>query len=352
VNPTAPCAVPATAQVVVTEQAAPLAGTNGTLTICQGTTVTAAQLFAQLGGSPNAGGTWSPALAGAGTYTYTVNPTAPCAVAATAQVVVTEQAIPANPIATVDQQPSCSLPFGVISVTSPLGANLEYSINGTTYQSSPTFSNVAPGTYTITVQVSGLGCTSGSTTATINPIPTPPSTPTVSNDTLYCSGDAYNDLVVSGGSGTFTWYSDQLLSTQIGTGTTLAVIDQLGVTTYYVTETVNDCVSSPASVNISIDPCDTLLPIVVPTAFTPDGDLMNDTWEILYINDVYPDNQVFVYNRWGSLIFESVKGDYDSKPWDGSFNGNALPVGSFYYMIYTNDKDNTILKGIVSIILN
>ena len=91
---TAPCATDATAQVVVTEQAQPNAGSNGTLTICQGSTVTSAGLFAALSGTPDAGGTWSPALAGAGTYTYTVAATAPCATDATAQVVVTEQAQP------------------------------------------------------------------------------------------------------------------------------------------------------------------------------------------------------------------------------------------------------------------
>jgi large repetitive protein len=94
VTATAPCTINATAQVVVTEQAAPDAGTNGALTICEASTATAAQLFAQLGGTPDAGGSWTPALAGAGTYTYTVTATAPCTIDATAQIVVTEQAAP------------------------------------------------------------------------------------------------------------------------------------------------------------------------------------------------------------------------------------------------------------------
>ena len=91
---TAPCTTDATAEVVVSEQAAPDAGTDGTLTICEGDTVTDAQLFAELGGTPDAGGAWSPALAGAGTYTYTVSATSPCTIDATAEVVVSEQAAP------------------------------------------------------------------------------------------------------------------------------------------------------------------------------------------------------------------------------------------------------------------
>ena len=93
---TAPCSADATAQIVVTEQAAPDAGSNGTLTICEGDTVNASQLFAQLGGIPDTGGTWSPALAGAGTYTYTVAATAPCSADATAEVEVIEDATDLN----------------------------------------------------------------------------------------------------------------------------------------------------------------------------------------------------------------------------------------------------------------
>ena len=56
-----------------------------------GTTPTEAQLFEQLGGSPDAGGSWSHVGL---VYTYTVAATAPCAGNATATVTVTEQAAP------------------------------------------------------------------------------------------------------------------------------------------------------------------------------------------------------------------------------------------------------------------
>ncbi|MES2647965.1 MAG: GEVED domain-containing protein [Bacteroidota bacterium] len=65
------------------------AGANGTLSLCEGTTLTTTQLFAALSGNPTAGGTWSPVLAGAGTYTYTVAATESCTGTATATVTVT-----------------------------------------------------------------------------------------------------------------------------------------------------------------------------------------------------------------------------------------------------------------------
>ncbi|MEO7138933.1 MAG: PKD-like domain-containing protein, partial [Ferruginibacter sp.] len=87
----APCTA-ATATVTVTEQAQPNAGTNGLLTVCAGTTPTNAELFAKLGGSPATGGSWTGPVSGV--YTYTVAATAPCTLAATSTVTVTEQAQP------------------------------------------------------------------------------------------------------------------------------------------------------------------------------------------------------------------------------------------------------------------
>ncbi|HRF80655.1 MAG TPA: hypothetical protein PL070_11270, partial [Flavobacteriales bacterium] len=101
VTGSAPC-TNATATVTVTENALPNAGTNGTLTVCSNGA--SASLFAQLGGTPAAGGTWSgpsavvggnydPATMDPGVYTYTVVGVAPCA-NATATVTVTENAAP------------------------------------------------------------------------------------------------------------------------------------------------------------------------------------------------------------------------------------------------------------------
>ena len=78
------------ADVAVDEQPALVAGTNGTLTICEGETVTAAELFTSLVGTPDAGGAWTPALAGAGTYTYTHAAVGECP-AVSADVAVDEQ---------------------------------------------------------------------------------------------------------------------------------------------------------------------------------------------------------------------------------------------------------------------
>jgi hypothetical protein len=66
------------------------AGSNGNLQICANScTVTESELFAALGGTPQAGGVWSPLPSGVGVYTYSVTSGAPCNYTSTATVTVT-----------------------------------------------------------------------------------------------------------------------------------------------------------------------------------------------------------------------------------------------------------------------
>jgi gliding motility-associated-like protein len=177
---------------------------------------------------------------------------------------------------------------------------------------------------------------------TINPIP---GLPNVIGGGSFCIGNEIQPLSASGMSGIFNWYTDQNLTQNIATGASYLPIQNLGTSTYWVTETTSGCQGSPTAVDITFLACE----ITVPTAFTPDGDLTNDYWNIQDIDTYYPENQVFIYNRWGALLYQSEKGSYLSKPWNGKYKDEALPVGSYYYIIETG-SDN--LKGIVSIILD
>lgn len=66
-----------------------------------------------------------------------------------------------------------------------------------------------------------------------------------------------------------------------------------------------------------------------PNTFTPNGDGINDFWEIRFLND-YPGCVIEVYNTAGTLVYRSV--GY-STPWDGKWKGQQLPAGTYYYVI-------------------
>jgi len=84
--------------------------------------------------------------------------------------------------------------------------------------------------------------------------------------------------------------------------------------------------------------------IAVPTAFTPNGDGLND---YLYPANAYKaDNLEFrVYNRWGQLVFQTK--DW-TKKWDGKINGDPQGPGTYVWMLrYTNRDTGQLfsLKG-------
>jgi gliding motility-associated-like protein len=74
-------------------------------------------------------------------------------------------------------------------------------------------------------------------------------------------------------------------------------------------------------------------PVKIPNAFSPNGDHINDTWMITNLAD-YRNSTVEVFNRYGQLVFKST--GYD-RPWDGMYNGNTLPLATYYYVIKLKD---------------
>lgn len=104
---------------------------------------------------------------------------------------------------------------------------------------------------------------------------------------------------------------------------------------YTVTYTItNDlgCSSSISKEVIQLRTCR----IDVPTAFTPNGDGLNDFFGPL--NALAAEHLLFrIYNRWGVLLYES--NDW-TKPWDGTFNSITQPAGNYIWTLSYRDLVN------------
>jgi gliding motility-associated-like protein len=73
--------------------------------------------------------------------------------------------------------------------------------------------------------------------------------------------------------------------------------------------------------------------VTVPNTFTPNGDGINDYWNIQKLS-TYPDCLLTIYSRDGQQVYKSV--GY-SKPWDGTYKNSPVPNGTYYYIIDLND---------------
>ena len=85
----------------------------------------------------------------------------------------------------------------------------------------------------------------------------------------------------------------------------------------------------------------------VPNSFTPNGDNLNDRWNIPGMA-LYADGLVTIYNRYGQVIFQSK--NYVSNPWDGTFKGVKQPAGTYIYLLELNDSKKQFIQGTISII--
>ncbi len=121
---------------------------------------------------------------------------------------------------------------------------------------------------------------------------------------------------------------------------------------YYWLSALSVCDTVIDSVLVSLIDCDTvkeLPPVYIPSAFTPNGDGLNDTWAI---GNLPEENELVIFNRWGELIYRKV--NYQNE-WDGrNTDGSKLPLGVYIYQLtYSHNNGKTVTdQGWVSVLDN
>jgi len=102
--------------------------------------------------------------------------------------------------------------------------------------------------------------------------------------------------------------------------------------------------------NLTIEVGEVQPRVLVPNAFSPNGDDQND--EFLPVTNCPLANYQFsVFNRWGSLVFSTT--DY-TQGWDGNLDGEAAPIGRYSYLVNYSIlvEDNLIdetIRGVVRV---
>jgi len=204
----------------------------------------------------------------AATYLVSVKNADGCISSETSQVINTPPAPPAAPtVAAV--QPTCTTPTGTINITAPTGTGLTYSIDGTNYQASATFTGLTPGTYPVTVQNTN-GCISSATSQIINAAPATPAAPTVTVTQPTCV--ASGTLVVTAPAGTGFTYSINGINYQAST-----TFNNLSAGNYPVTvKNAAGCISTATSQTINAAPQVPAVPVTTatqPTCTTATGSI-------------------------------------------------------------------------------
>ena len=123
-------------------------------------------------------------------------------------------------------------------------------IGGTT---SSTYTATSGGIYGVSVSNTLTGCKHDTLiTITVDSVPSAPSVVSTTNNNTYCQGSIINPIALTG-TGNFIWYSDPLLTAQIGTGSPFTP-SVTATSTVYVTASNSLCTSDSTPVVIVINP--------------------------------------------------------------------------------------------------
>ena len=345
------------------------AGANGDFTICAidiDTTNNILDLFTVLTGTPDNTGEFTTTdisgfsgttidlstLTSGTTYsfTYTVTATSPCIANSTASITVTVNDSPtiivdnANPEFCLVDDPIVS---DLTDSIRPIGTVNWYEDATLTLPLTGTEALVDGEDYYAT-QTNGSGCESSAPVqinVTVNDAPTPvlddPSVeycindgPTISELTLNINYNSNQYTVV--------WYDAAIGGSIISSGTSLINI------TYYVA-LVDLTTGCESSVRLAVTPDVTACgKLQIPDGFSPNGDGTNDTFDVDNLAILYPNFEIEIYNRYGSIVY---KGNANTPRFDGTSNQSRtlskgdLPVGVYFYIFKFNDGENKPEQG-------
>jgi gliding motility-associated-like protein len=214
-------------------------------------------------------------------------------------------------------------------------------INTGSNSSTFTSNSLAAGDIVKCVMTSNANCTVAASVTSnrlvmqVNPVPL---VYAGGNKTIKRRGSTLLNATATGNIATISWSP--------GTGLDNVAILQpvaspLVTTMYTLTVTNTEGCIGKDSVTVTV-----ATELIIPNTITPNGDGINDTWNIVNTGG-YANITVDIFDRYGQGVFHS---EGYHKPWDGTYNGRALPVGAYYYLINLNDGLSGPLSGWVAII--
>ncbi|MBO7160225.1 MAG: T9SS type B sorting domain-containing protein [Paludibacteraceae bacterium] len=128
---------------------------------------------------------------------------------------------------------------------------------------------------------------------------------------------------------TYTWYLDG--STQDTGNTFTFTANEPGTYQLQLQAEKDGCLSPLSTVQITVE---SEPPLAKPAIFfTPNGDGLNDRWEIENI-EYYPMADIEIYDRFHKLL---VRYKGQDEGWDGYYNGHPMPMDDYWYLIKLNE---------------
>jgi len=95
--------------------------------------------------------------------------------------------------------------------------------------------------------------------------------------------------------------------------------------------------------SVKLEPC--ILEVLIPNAFTPNGDGLNDDFKPIFIGFEPTNYRMDIYSKWGQLLFTGIK---LGEGWDGTINGVLAPHDTYVYVVSYEAPAYVTRKGLHS----
>lgn len=92
---------------------------------------------------------------------------------------------------------------------------------------------------------------------------------------------------------------------------------------------------------------ETVLCLNIANTISPNGDAYNDTWNV-DVTNIGQITSVKVFSKWGQVVWE--ESNVTSFNWDGTFKGDPLPAGTYYYVMEIDNPDYGKQTGPITIV--
>jgi len=206
---------------------------------------------------------------------------------------------------------------------------------------------VDPGTCEVLFWLTLDGCSSDTARITINTVGAPEANDdfvaineqtteiafnVLSNDVITMGAIPIVEAVTQPNNGTLTYDGNGVFTFQVGDN--FPDLNQFQYQVCYECNGADLCSTAIVTIEVQDTSC------VVPTIITPNNDGFNDELIISCLRgEDFPDAEMTIYNQWGDEV-------YRRKPygngvwWDGTYNGNPVTDGTFYYIFKKTNNDD------------
>jgi gliding motility-associated-like protein len=195
-------------------------------------------------------------------------------------------------------------------------ADLDYSLNGGPYQTSPVFTNISPGRDQYIEVRHSNGCIQSTDTFTIEEVPV--------LDLVLQEGEL-NEIIANAAGGSEIY--EYFLNGESYGSTNTFIVYESGV----YTVSVRDSYGCEVSATITIEYID----VCIPNYFTPNNDGVLDVWGPGCASQ-YQNLTFDIFDRYGRKVASL---NVDEK-WDGTYDGRELPTGDYWYVVRLNDTND------------